>query len=305
MSGRPAWTSRRSRSLSGGSSRRPRLPTATSATPVPDAAGTPRRCLGGGEPATASARAPARHASGAHAVSEGRAGDAAGPARTPPRDGCRRLIGRRPAQRLLRTGPRGEACGSERPSPRSPVRTRTTSSTGVTQTLPSPIWPVARPRPGRRRRGRPRLVTSTSIRIFGTKSTCTPRHGRPRCGPLAAEALDLADGQTGHPDQLQRGLDVVELNGLTTAVTSFIRPSSYGLGTRLAGWCSRPPPAERAKSCRTRRADGVDAGDLVLVADPEADRLLDDDADDEVTTRRTPTANAPTTCRQSWSSPPP
>ena len=60
ISGRSSWTRTRSRSPCGGSSRRPRLPTATSAIPsVPvRGGGPPRRCFGGGVPPSASASSP-------------------------------------------------------------------------------------------------------------------------------------------------------------------------------------------------------------------------------------------------------
>ena len=180
------------------SSRRPRLPTATSATPsVPVRGGRRHRGAAscGGVPPTASAHQPGEPGvERLHPLvhGSGRAGPR-GPARLPLRNGVGRGGGR-----SRHPGRRSAQCWSDQSasSPRSPVRTRTTSSTGS-------------PRPCRRRSGRSEAAstidvhdaarrrassTRTSMRTFGHEV-----HGVLRAAvdlgvaPLAAEALDLAD----------------------------------------------------------------------------------------------------------------
>src|SRR5690606_2770909 len=66
----------------------------------------------------------------------------------------------------------GPAHGQIATAPRSPVRTRTTSSTGTTQTLPSPMRPVcAAWTIAPLTRVTSSSSTRTSRRIFGTRST--------------------------------------------------------------------------------------------------------------------------------------
>ena len=100
--------------------------------------------------------------------------------------------------------------------PRSPVRTRTTVSTGTTHTLPSPIFPVAAVR----------TMASTTSSACGV----VHEHLDPELGdevhlvlrspvhlgvaPLAAEALRLGERHALDPHGLQGLLHVVELEGL-------------------------------------------------------------------------------------------
>ena len=112
--------------------------------------------------------------------------------------------------------------------PDSPVRMRHASSTGTTQTLPSPIWPVRggleerlRP-PGRRRRRRRGSRRAPSAR----SRPCTRRHGTPRCGRAGARSpgpLRIVSPST--PRSLTASFTSSSLNGLMIPTISFIYDS--------------------------------------------------------------------------------
>ena len=109
----------------------------------------------------------------------------------------------------------------------SPVRTRMSVSTGEIHTLPSPIVPV---------RAASTIASatcrawsssvSTSSRTFGTNSTVysAPRYTSvcPRCRPKPCASVTVMPGS---PSAVSASFTSSSLNGLTTAVTSFIASS--------------------------------------------------------------------------------
>ena len=117
--------------------------------------------------------------------------------------------GRRP------TCPAGPERTQRAPAPRSPVRTPTTDSAGMTQTLPSPIFPVAaEDTMASTTVSAWSSSTSTSTRILGTKSTRIRPPVVLGVSPLTTEALGLGDRHALDADVLQDVLHVVEFERL-------------------------------------------------------------------------------------------
>ncbi len=103
-------------------------------------------------------------------------------------------------------------CAQRASDPRSPVRTRTTVSTGLTHTLPSPILPVRAAW----------TMTSTTLSTAESSTKHLDPHLRHEVhrvlrpavhlgvALLTAVALHLADGHSENPRLLEAGLDVFE-----------------------------------------------------------------------------------------------
>ena len=132
----------------------------------------------------------------------------------------------RPARgEACRTGQRARPVGDQRASrPLSPVRTRTTDSTGITHTFPSPILPVAAVLTMASTTSSAWVSsTSTSTRILGTKSTSysAPRYTSvwPRWRPKPWASVRVMPWT---PSVLRVSLTSSSLKGLRTATTSFI-----------------------------------------------------------------------------------
>ena len=109
-------------------------------------------------------------------------------------------------------------------APRSPVRTRTTVSTGRTQTFPSPILPG-----GRRRT----MASTTVVRLGVVDEHLDPELGdevhlvlRPPVDlgvpSLAAEPLGLGQGHPLDPEVFRASFTSSSLNGFRTATISFM-----------------------------------------------------------------------------------
>ena len=163
-------------------------------------------------------------------------------------------------------------------TPRSPVRTRTTVSTGVDQTLPSPIRPVCA------------LLTTTSMTSSASASstrTSMPHLRHQVDGVLRAPvdlgvallpavAAGLGHGDAVHAERLQRALHVVELERLDDCGDELHRGlsecdrASCRVGTRHAStfFCARSAPCGAPPRTRVVRRLGVghevDTGDLGL-----------------------------------------
>src|SRR3954471_3447677 len=218
ISGRPSCTRTRSTSPCGGGSRRPRLPTATSARPsVPvRGGGAPRRCLGGGVPAAAPASRPVNHVSSAATRSVRESAGNAPVSSTVP---------------LPEAGSASAGAGGE-PLPR-PMRWSILR--GLQSVVPALAGADADDLVDRRH---PHLAVTDlagggglhdrvddpgGVQLADDDLDPDLRHevhlvlraavdlGVP---PLAAEPLDLRDREPGDADQLQGVLDVVELERL-------------------------------------------------------------------------------------------
>src|SRR5262249_48152103 len=119
----------------------------------------------------------------------------------------------------------------------SPVRTRTTVATVVHQTLPSPIRPVcAALTTTPIRSSASSSAQSTSSRTFGTRSTwySAPRYTSvwPRCRPYPLASLTVMPCT---PNTCSADFTSSSLNGLITAVMSFMRPASRDRARRPPG----------------------------------------------------------------------
>src|SRR5690606_20991405 len=128
--------------------------------------------------------------------------------------------------------------------PRSPVRPLTTSSTGVTQTLPSPIFPVrAAATMASTTLAASISSTSTSSLIFGRNSTVysAPRYTSvwPFCRPYPCTSPTVMPVT---PRACSASLTASSWCGLITAVTSFIFNSSMP-GKRYPPQCQSTPGA--------------------------------------------------------------
>src|SRR3954466_15997385 len=303
ISGRSSCTRTRSRSPCGGSSRRPRLPTATSAIPsVPVCrGGAPRRGFGGGVPPTASARRPASQAS----TASFRAG------RVSPGSPCRSST----------HPPR-----SRRPAPW--CATRAPCSQGVVPAFPGPhahdlvdrrdpdLAVTDLPGGGGLDDG---VHDPRGVELADHDLDAHLRHEvdlvlRPAVdlgvAPLAAEALDLAHGQTGDPDQLEGVLDVVELERLDDRGDELHARTPSVLRASACAWPTTdvpPPVPSDAKSyavsaCSTLSMPATSSSSVIrkpIVLWMTVPMIP------VATNENTRTAKAPTTCRQSWSTPPP
>ena len=244
----PSCSRTRSRSEYGAGSPRPRPPTATSATP--SRAGTRSRsqrvvALGQGGPQRRHRRV--------------RAG-AITPART--------------CDQLPQTAS----------APRSPVRTRTSVSTDVTQTLPSPILPVRAAS----------TIASTTLSASPSSPArrpapsargprCTPRRGRPRCDRAAGRSpAPRSPSVPGFPSTSRAALTSSSLNGLMTAVTCFMRRHSPSNSMRCTS--HRPRPDRTRTPISPWIAVSIpssSASSLTRVFMHQSDDLSDDERPDE------------------------
>ena len=164
-------------------------------------------------------------------------------------------------------------------APSSPVRMRTSRSTSVTQTLPSPILPVAAAW----------TIVSTTVSTWAsstTRSMADLRHEVDLVlgasvglgvAALAAEATDFRDGHAGDAGGLEGVFDVVELERLDDCGDEF-----HGVSLSIAVVCV---PLLRRGPCRRRSPARPCSStsrpcDLLLGADTQADRLLEDGEQD-------------------------
>src|SRR4051812_5618481 len=250
ISGRPSCTRTRSRSPCGGGSRRPRLPTATRARPsVPvRGGGAPRRCLGGGVPATASASRPASQES-------------------------------RTATRSARDSFASASRSSTSSSPRPPDTLSAPKAVRLSAPKASecvlPALPRADPDDLVDRR-HPHLAVADLTGGGGLHDRVHDAGGVVLAdddldpdlrhevdlvlrtavdlgvAALAAEALDLADGQTGDPDQLEGVLDVVELERLDDRGDQLHARTPSVFRASACAWpmidVPRPPPPMESRS---------------------------------------------------------
>ena len=228
------------RQLAAGPGRRPR--------PAPG----PRCPVRGGERLAPTQRRPAAAAAPAAPVPAGRAPDP--PLASAPAASVSASVRVRPAAGRVRPGRRISAvpaagrqsrAGSERVVP---ALAGADPDDLVDRRHPDlAVADLAGARRPRRWRRRPRRRRSrrrrTSIRTLGTKSTCVLRAPVDLGVPaLPAVALDLADGQPGTPERSSAFLTSSSLNGLTIAVTSFMRRTSF----RCCGPRRAPAPTSDA-----------------------------------------------------------
>ena len=167
-------------------------------------------------------------------------------------------------------------------SSRSPVRTRTTDSTGDTQTLPSPIRPVC---------AVVQMVSHHGVDVGVVDDDLDPDLGHQGdvvlraavdlgVALLPAVAADLRHGHAGDADRLQRGPGVLPLVRLDDRGDQLHPALPLGSGVQDAG----PGGAGAGGRVQVVRRLGVDhqvdAADLVLLVDPEAHQLVHGQSDD-------------------------
>ena len=119
--------------------------------------------------------------------------------------------------------PRAKSARHKASRPRSPVRARTTVSTGVTQTFPSPIFPVRAASTARRWSCPLSLVYHDLHPDLGHEVDGVLRTpvdlGVPLCRPKPCTSLTVIPST---PIRSKAALTSSRVNGLTIAVTSFI-----------------------------------------------------------------------------------
>src|SRR3954471_7298748 len=129
---------------------------------------------------------------------------------------------------------------------------------------------------------------------------------------LAAEALDLAHGQTGDADQLESVLDVVELERLDDRGDELHARTPSVLRASACAWPTRdvaPPPLPPSEA----KSYAVSACSMLSMPATSSSSVIRKPIVfwitvpmiQVITKENTRTASAPTIWRQSWSTPPP